>query len=104
VARQAAAKHGITHRNDPLAVGMSDKAIALDLTSGALVQLYRGVYRVGGAPETWAGRVLATCMRTRGRTWASHGFALALWGWQVEERGWWRCPRPRICAPGPPVR
>lgn len=73
VLRLARRQHGIVTRAELLAAGMTSHAIDWGLSSGQLVRLFPGVYRVAGAPDSWAGRALAaqrhvTQQATRART------------------------------------
>jgi hypothetical protein len=43
------------------------------------VELYEGVYRMAGAPETWRGRLLAACLAGGPRAVGSHRSAAAVW-------------------------
>ena len=42
--------------------------------------LFDRVYRIGGAPPTWRGQVLAACWAAQGLAVASHRSAAELWG------------------------
>jgi very-short-patch-repair endonuclease len=44
-----------------------------------MVELSPGVFRIGGAPETWRGNLLASCWAGGERTVVSHRAAAALW-------------------------
>lgn len=47
--------------------------------TGRWVELYPGVYRIGGAPETWRSALLAACWAGGERAVASHRAAAHLW-------------------------
>jgi very-short-patch-repair endonuclease len=49
------------------------------LSAGRWVELYPGVYRIGGAPPTWRGDLLAACWAGGPRAVVSHRAAAALW-------------------------
>ena len=61
LARFAAMQHGVFAADQLHALGFSDKARRVRLNSGRWIVLYEGVYRMGGAPRTWRGDVLAAC-------------------------------------------
>jgi very-short-patch-repair endonuclease len=68
VALRAFAGPRVTHR---------ERHVRLD--AGRWVELYPGVYRIGGAPETWRSNLLAACWAGGERAVASHRGAAALW-------------------------
>lgn len=63
LARTARRCHGIVTREELLELGLTDEAVEWALTTGQLVALFPGVYRVGGAPDTWRSRALAAQRR-----------------------------------------
>ena len=66
--------------------------------------VYDGVYRIGGAPETWRGDLLAACLAAGSDALASHRSAAALWGLpsgrddlvELMCRRWRRCRHDRL--------
>lgn len=57
--------------------GLTHRQIEGRAAGGVLVPVHRGVYRVGGTPETWHQAVRAACLATGGV--ASRRCAAALW-------------------------
>jgi very-short-patch-repair endonuclease len=76
----AAEHHGV------VAVGRFDDGVLthrarhVRLDNGRWQELYPGVYRIGGAPPSWRGDLLAACWAGGPRAVASHRAAAALWG------------------------
>jgi hypothetical protein len=75
----ATRQHGIFTLADVDALGFSDGARKARLTSGRWILVYDGVYRMGGAPRTWHGDVLAACWAAPSDALASHRSAAQLW-------------------------
>jgi very-short-patch-repair endonuclease len=80
IALTAALGHGIVALEmlGPLGVTRHERQARLD--HGRWIELYPGVYRIGGAPPTWKGDLLAACWAGGPRAVASHRAAGALWG------------------------
>ena len=73
---RAAAQHGLVASSDLSELGASRSVRRRLLEQGAIEQLGRRTFRVGGSPPTALQRVLAACLDTGGA--ASHGTAAAL--------------------------
>jgi very-short-patch-repair endonuclease len=78
LARQAASQHGVVHRRQALALGMTERQLERRLEAGLLVSLHRAVYRHAGHPASPEQLLLAACLTTGAV--ASHRSAAALWG------------------------
>jgi len=76
----AAGQHGVFALEHLGALGFSEAARRARTTRGRWVTLYEGVYRIGGAPKTWRGDLLAACWAAPTTAAASHGSAAALSG------------------------
>ena len=63
VTRLARRQHGVVTRAELLGLGVTQHAIDWWLTTHQLVSLFPGVYRLGGAPDSWRGRALAAQRR-----------------------------------------
>ena len=63
VTRLARRQHGVVTRAELLELGVTQHAIDWWLATHQLVALFPGVYRLGGAPDTWRGRALAAQRR-----------------------------------------
>lgn len=83
---KAEASHGIVTRTELLGAGMSPTQVERWRRLGRLVATTRGVYRIGGAPSTFAGQVTAAISAFEGETWVSHHSAARLWGLGVASR------------------
>jgi hypothetical protein len=79
LAQLAASQHGVFAAPHLEALEFSPDARRARLTRGRWVHLYDDVYRIGGAPQTWRGDVLAACLAARSTAAASHWSAAALW-------------------------
>jgi hypothetical protein len=79
LARLAASQHGVFAASHVVAIGYSEKARQVRLNTGRWELLYDGVYRMGGAPTTWQGDLLAACLAAGPDALASHRSAAALW-------------------------
>ena len=51
VARQASRAHGVVTRAELLAAGVTPQEIRRRVRKGALIRVYKGVYRAGRDPE-----------------------------------------------------
>jgi very-short-patch-repair endonuclease len=60
---------GLITREQLLACRVSESAIARKLRMGELALVYRSVYRVSAAPQTWHQSALAPCLRRPGSVW-----------------------------------
>jgi len=79
VAKIAEMHHGVfaLHHLHDLKVSKTERAWRVD--SGRWIELHQGVYRVGGAPHSWRGDVLAACWAGGTRAVASHRSAAGLY-------------------------
>jgi hypothetical protein len=75
----AAVQHGVFSTAHLIALGFSEKSRQVRLATGRWVLLHDGVYRMGGAPTTWQGDLLAACLAAGPDALASHRSAAALW-------------------------
>lgn len=76
--QRAARRHGAVARRELICEGLSSSAIARRVEAGTLQTLYRGVYVVGGAPQTWTTRISGATLLAP-QTVASHRAAARLW-------------------------
>jgi very-short-patch-repair endonuclease len=79
LAALAVAQHGVVHRRQLLALGLSDSAIGRRVASGRLHRLHRSVYAVGHPLLGSHGRWLAAVLACRPGAVLSHASAAALW-------------------------
>jgi hypothetical protein len=79
LARLAAKQHGVFAAEQLIALGFSEKARQVRLNGGRWILLYDKIYRMGGAPSTWCGDLLAACWAAGPTAVASHRAAAALW-------------------------
>src|SRR3954453_20681153 len=72
------------------------------LRSGRWVEVYEGVYRIAGVPQTWQGDLLAACWAGGLPAVASHRSAAALWELPGQQRNIREitCPRWRRAQHG----
>ncbi len=75
----ATRQHGIFALEHVDALDFSDGARKARTSSGRWILVYDGVYRMGGAPKTWRGDLLAACLAAGPDALASHRSAAALW-------------------------
>jgi hypothetical protein len=80
LAAVAARQHGVFAARHVTELGFSDDERQVRLDSGRWGLIYDGVYRMGGAPQTWRGDVLAACWAAPTTAAASHHSAAALAG------------------------
>jgi predicted transcriptional regulator of viral defense system len=71
--------HGVFTGEDLRAVGVSAHVRKHRLAVGRWIAIHDGVYRIGGIPLTWRGRVLAACFAADEDSVASHRSAAELW-------------------------
>lgn len=76
----AAQHHGVFAARHLADLDFSDDARHARLSSGRWELLHDGVYRMGGAPRTWRGDLLAACLAAPSTAAASHRSAAALEG------------------------
>jgi hypothetical protein len=62
IAATAAKQHGVFSHAQALAAGMTRSAIHHRLATGDWVRVFPGVYRLAGAPQTWAQRLMAAAL------------------------------------------
>lgn len=84
--KAAERSHGIVTYDDVLATGMSERQVRRLCEDRRLVDLGYGVYRMGGAPPSFAGDVLAAIRAFPDETWASHHTAARLHDLRVWSR------------------
>jgi very-short-patch-repair endonuclease len=80
LAELAATQHGIFAVSHLVDLEYSSDARHGRLSAGRWDLLYDGVYRMGGAPRTWRGDLLAGCWAAGTRALASCRSAAELWG------------------------
>ena len=78
IAQAAERTHGIVTYDQLRAAGLSDHQVRVGIGSGRLVPMGYGVFRMGGAPPSFEGDVLAAIAEFPGDTWASHHTAARL--------------------------
>lgn len=78
--------HGVVTRLQLVGAGVSPARIDQLRKTGRLVDAHRGVYRIGGAPPTFASEVTAAIRAFPESTWASHHTAARLWDLRVAAR------------------
>jgi hypothetical protein len=76
----AADNHGLLDRSVLLATGVTEAEMKWRVATGRWIVVYPGVYRVAGAPVTWAQRLRAACLAAGLDAAVSHRAALAWWG------------------------
>lgn len=79
VLRHAERRFGLLTHEDLLVAGVSSRQISRWVDDGRLVALHRGVFRVGGAPPSPEGSILAAILVHGEGTWAAYRSAAALW-------------------------
>jgi hypothetical protein len=79
LARLASRQHGVFALEHVETLQFSDAARMARVSSGRWTLVYDGVYRMGGAPTTWQGDLLAACFAAGPNAVASHHSAAALW-------------------------
>jgi len=80
IAQFAASHHGIVAVKRLGETSLTHRQRHARLDAGRWDELYPGVYRIGGAPRTWRGDLLAACWAGGPRAVASHRAAASLWG------------------------
>jgi hypothetical protein len=78
LAALAARQHGVFSAKHLADLDFSDDARHARLTSGRWELVYDGVYRMGGAPKSWRGDLLAACLAAPSTAAASHRSAAFL--------------------------
>jgi hypothetical protein len=78
LAQRAAKQHGVFATSHVVELGFSDTARQLRLSTGRWELLFDNVYRIGGAPPTWRGDLLAACLAAPSAAVASHRSSAAL--------------------------
>lgn len=91
----ASTQYGLITRTQALELGMGSGAIRHRLESGRWHQLYRGVYRINGLPESWHQRLLAGCLLGGPDSAASHRSAGELWELDAVPAGFLEITAPR---------
>jgi hypothetical protein len=85
----AASQHGVVSSQQVRSLGATRHQVAGRVTAGHWNRVHPGVYVVGGAPRTFAQRVMAALLAAGPGAFASHRTAAFLWG--LIER-----PHPRV--------
>jgi hypothetical protein len=75
-----ATHHGVIHYGRAIELGVSRSQIDTLVCSGRWVRVYKGVFRLAGAPDGPEARTLAACLAGGRDAAASHLSALWLWG------------------------
>ncbi|WCO65917.1 type IV toxin-antitoxin system AbiEi family antitoxin domain-containing protein [Iamia majanohamensis] len=83
---RAAARHGIVTYTELVAAGRSPQQIVHWCRTGFLVTVQRGVYRMGGAPDSLLARVSGAVLCFDGDAWASHHTASDVFALGVSRR------------------
>jgi len=78
LAEHASCHHGVFRGRHARMAGLSKGQIAWRIAGGRWETLHADVYRVGGAPSTWHGDLLAACWAGGDRAVASHRSAAEL--------------------------
>ena len=78
LAAHAEAHYGVFRGRHARMAGLSDWEIGRRISGERWCAMYRDVYRVSGAPETWKGNLLAACWAGGFRAVGSHGSAAEL--------------------------
>ncbi|MDQ6928773.1 MAG: type IV toxin-antitoxin system AbiEi family antitoxin domain-containing protein, partial [Actinomycetota bacterium] len=86
LARIAVAQHGLVTRRQALAGGVGPSTIDRWIRSGRLVVVHPSVYRLACVPDSFEGRLLASCLAVGKQAVVSHRSAAALWGVESEQR------------------
>ena len=71
--------HGLIDRGHLDRLGVPADVRWYRVTTGRWHEVYDGVYRIAGAPDSWESRLLAACWAGGARAVASHRSAAALW-------------------------
>lgn len=80
IGRIAGRQHGVVSRGQAVGCGLTAEMIERLVRDGQWVRVYRGVYRINGAPDTWPSRMMAVCFAAGPGAAISHRSAAALWG------------------------
>lgn len=91
VAELAAGQHGLITFDQAVGVGLSRTQVGHRSRTGRWIRVGRGVYRIGGAPDTWQQRAMAAVLGGPSRTVTSHLTVIALAGLAVAPP-----PRPHV--------
>ena len=79
IARLGSQQHALVQLDQLRELGMTESELRYRLDRGRLEHRSRVVYKIGGAPSTWRGDLLAACWAGGLRAAASHRSAAALW-------------------------
>ncbi len=80
LARRAAARHGVFHRDEWLALGLSVSTLKMRTRRGLITRVAPNVYAYGAVPRTWHMEVAAAVLTSGPRAAASHRTAGHLHG------------------------
>jgi very-short-patch-repair endonuclease len=72
--------HGLVRRADLQRFGIGERMRHHMSTTGEIVLVSSGVYRLGGVPWTWESDLLGLCWAQSPQGWVSHRSAARLWG------------------------
>jgi hypothetical protein len=70
----------LIHRLQALSVGCTEKVIQLRVATGEWEEVFQGVYRLAGSPDSWLQRLKAAELWAGAGSAISHRSAAALWG------------------------
>ncbi|MGH9115793.1 MAG: hypothetical protein ACRDWW_08190 [Acidimicrobiales bacterium] len=73
-------QHGVVHRGQLLALGITDRHIFGLLAAATWERVYPGVYRSAASRATFEQRLMAACLAAGPQAVASHASAIWLWG------------------------
>lgn len=95
LAEHASCHHGVFRGGHARMAGLSGRQIVTRIADGRWEMLHVGVYRVGGAPRTWEGDLLAACWAGGDRAAGSHRSAAEVHGLPGSRRDFVEitCPR-----------
>jgi hypothetical protein len=80
VSKVATQQHGLVTWRQAMELGCTPKAVEVRVISGRWIAVHEGVYRIAGAPVTYAQRLLAACLAIGPEAAASHRAAATLHG------------------------
>lgn len=87
IVKLASEQHGVVSATQARSAGLTLRQIQLRRESAQWTQVRPGVYRVGGAPDTWRAQLLACCLAVGPDALVSHTSAARLWklpGWHED--------------------
>lgn len=81
LARTISARHGTVTKSELIADGFTENTIRRQITSGSLIRLHTGVFRLSTSPDTFEARCAAACLADRNVAVATIS-AGRLWGFR----------------------